>query len=158
MNNNSVDQETYVYFKELEQTRNIKILDYLKGFNFAAINNFAVRIAKGEILLFLNNDTEVISKEWLPAMLEHVQRKEVGAVGCKLLYPDKTVQHAGVILGIDYACGKVSIAEHSPKYIPYTNYGYFGKVGMIHNLSAVTAACMMLRRDCLLYTSPSPRD
>jgi GT2 family glycosyltransferase len=147
VNNDSADEDTYAYFKELKNTGNIKILDYKKNFNFAAINNFAVRIAKGEIILFLNNDTEVISKEWLSAMLEHAQRKEVGVVGCKLLYPDKKVQHAGVILGINYIGEHSSIAEHSPKYIPYTNYGYFGKVGVIHNLSAVTAACMMLRKD-----------
>jgi GT2 family glycosyltransferase len=95
----------------------------------------------------LNNDTEVISEGWLSAMLEHAQRSEVGAVGCKLLYPDRTIQHAGVILGINYIDGKDSVAEHSPKYIPYANNGYFGKVNMIHNASAVTAACMLLRKD-----------
>lgn len=147
VNNNSTDEKTYDYFKELKRTSRIKILEYKKDFNFSAINNFAVKSAAGEIILFLNNDTEVILKEWLSAMLEHAQRSEVGAVGCKLLYPDKTIQHAGVILGINYLDGENIIAEHSPKYIPYNNHGYFGKAGVIHDLSAVTAACMMLRKD-----------
>jgi GT2 family glycosyltransferase len=147
VNNNSADEDTYAYFEELKLTCNIKILDYNKNFNFAAINNFAVKFANGKIILFLNNDTEVISKEWLSAMLEQVQRKEVGAVGCKLLYPDKTLQHAGVILGINYIGEHLPIAEHSPKYIPQNNQGYFGTVGVIHNLSAITAACMMLRKE-----------
>ena len=147
VNNNSTDEKTYDYFKDLKRIDCIKILDYNNDFNFSAINNFAVKNVNGEFILFLNNDTEVISKEWLSAMLEHAQRSEVGAVGCKLLYPDKTVQHAGVILGINYLDGENIIAEHSPKYIPYNNHGYFEKVGVIHNLSAVTAACMMLRKD-----------
>ncbi len=147
VNNDSIEKMTYDYFKELKRTVCIKILDFKKDFNFSAINNFAVKSAAGEIILFLNNDTEVILKEWLSAMLEHAQRNEVGAVGCKLLYPDKTIQHAGVILGINYLDGENIVAEHSPKYIPYNNHGYFGKACVIHNLSAVTAACMMLRKD-----------
>ena len=147
VNNGSTDDGTLAFFEELKFTNNIIILDYLNYFNFAAINNFAVKFANGEVILFLNDDTEVISEDWLSAMLEHVQRKEVGAVGCKLLYPDKSLQHAGVVLGINYIGEHSPIAEHSPKYIPYTNQGYFGKVGIIRNISAVTAACMMMRKE-----------
>jgi GT2 family glycosyltransferase len=147
VNNNSIDEKTYDYFKNLKRINCIKILDYNNDFNISAINNFAVKNVKGEFILFLNNDTEVISKEWLSAMLEHAQRSEVGAVGCKLLYPDKTLQHAGVILGINNTNSNNIVACHSPKYISYINNGYFGKVNMIHNLSAVTSACMMLRKD-----------
>ena len=147
VNNNSTNEKTYDYFKDLKRIDCIKILNYNNDFNISAINNFAVKNVKGEFILFLNNDTEVISKEWLSAMLEHAQRNEVGAVGCKLLYPDKTLQHAGIILGINDTNGNDIVAGHSPKYISYTNNGYFGKVNMIHNLSAVTSACMMLRKD-----------
>jgi len=147
VNNNSIDEKTYDYFKTLKNIDCIKIIEYKKQFNFSAINNFAVKSAAGEMILFLNNDTEAISEGWLSAMLEHAQRIEVGAVGCKLLYPDRTIQHAGAILGINYTNGKENVAEHSPKYIPYNNFGYFGQVNMIHNVSVVTAACMMLRKE-----------
>jgi GT2 family glycosyltransferase len=140
VNNNSVDKETLDYFKSLKRIDNIRILDYSKEFNFSSINNFAVKNIKGDIVLFLNNDTEVISEGWMTAMLEHVQRDNVGAVGCKLLYPNKTVQHAGVILGLG------GLAGHPHTGFPNIDNGYFGRINLIQNLSAVTAACMMMRK------------
>jgi len=145
VDNNSKDKRTINYLKNISYS-NIKVLKYEKPFNFSAINNFAVRNSNSEYLLFLNNDTEVISDEWLSSMLEHAQRKEVGAVGCKLLYTDNRIQHAGVILGIK-GNGEVGVAGHSHRGISNIDKGYFGRPHIIHNLSCVTAACMMMRRD-----------
>lgn len=111
-------------------------------FNFSAINNFAVRNgASGHYLLFLNNDTEATHADWLTAMVEQAQRDSVGAVGAKLLYDDKRVQHAGVVLGIG------GIAGHAFRFFPRDHLGYHNAMQMITNYSAVTAACMMMRRD-----------
>ena len=149
VDNNSKDKETYDYFRDLETIQNVKILKYEKEFNFSAINNFSVKNARGEILLFLNNDTEVITKDWMTAMLEHAQQSEVGAVGCKLLYQDNTIQHAGVILGINSISipFENGVAEHAHKHFPKSNDGYFGRINVIQNFSAVTAACMMVRKE-----------
>lgn len=147
VNNKSNHSKTYDYFKEIETRNNIRILEYNEDFNFSAINNFAVQNSDCEVIIFLNDDTEIIAEDWLTAMLEHVQRSEVGAVGCKLLYPNNTIQHAGVILGITGTSGEKAVAGHSLKHLPNTNHGYVGRVNVVHNLSAVTAACMMLRKD-----------
>lgn len=141
IDNNSKDHQTIDYLETISKAPNIRTLKYEDSFNFSAINNFTARNSNGEYLLFLNNDTEVISDEWLSAMLEHSQRKEVGAVGGMLLYPNGTIQHAGVIIGLG------GVAGHSHKYIPKDNPGYMLRPHLVHNLSAVTAACMMLRKD-----------
>lgn len=145
VNNDSQDTGTYEFFKEIRKNNRIKIIDDNEEFNFSRINNFAVRESSGELLLFLNNDTEVISNEWLTSMIEHAQRPGVGAVGAKLLYPDNTVQHAGVILGIGPAGS--AVAGHSHKYAVASIPGYFSSLNLIRNYSAVTAACMMMRKD-----------
>jgi GT2 family glycosyltransferase len=147
VDNNSREEETLEYLRSINKRRNIRVLNYKRPFNFSSINNFAAKNVDSEFLLFLNNDTEVISNEWLSAMLEHAQRKEVGAVGCKLLYPDNSIQHAGVILGITGIPGQRGVAGHSHKYLPDGFHGYFGRPHIIHNLSAVTAACMMMRKE-----------
>ena len=100
VDNQSSDQETFEYYKSLETNPKIKILHYNRPFNFSAINNYAVNQVESPYILFLNNDTEVISEEWLSAMLEHAQRECVGAVGAKLHYPNNLIQHPGVILGL----------------------------------------------------------
>jgi GT2 family glycosyltransferase len=120
------------------------VLKYEKSFNFSAINNFAAQNSNYEYLLFLNNDAEVISEEWLSAMLENAQRKEGGAVGCKLLYPNNTIQHAGIVIGI---IGNPPVGGHSHRYLPASSPGYFGRIQCIHNVSAVTAACVMIRKE-----------
>jgi O-antigen biosynthesis protein len=149
VDNNSKDKKTYDYFREIETIQKVKILKYEKEFNFSAINNFAVKNVSGEILLFLNNDTEVITNDWMTAMLEHAQQSEVGAVGCKLLYPDNTIQHSGVILGINSISipFENGVAEHAHKHFPKSSDGYFGRLNVIQNFSAVTAACMMVRKE-----------
>lgn len=138
--NGSKDKNTFDFYRQLELYTNIKVIEWDKPFNYAAVNNFAVKHTKGEVLLFLNNDVEVITSDWLERMLEHAVRKGVGAVGAKLYYPDNTVQHAGVILGIG------GIAGHSHKYYSRNSHGYFNRLGIIQNLSAVTGACLMIKR------------
>ncbi len=132
--------ETAEYLKTVESDPRITILPYNKPFNYAAINNFAVQHAKGEILILLNNDTEVITPEWIEAMLEQAQRSEVGAVGAKLLYPNNTLQHAGVLVGVG------GVANHAFSRHNNHDHGYFGQVDVIKNYSAVTAACVMVRK------------
>jgi len=108
-------------------------------FNYSYLNNVGAAHARGEFLLFLNNDIEVITEEWLEALLEHAQRKEVGAVGAKLLYPNGTIQHAGVGLGHG------GVAGHAFWYLPADDPGYFDLAQVVRNCSAVTGACMMMR-------------
>jgi GT2 family glycosyltransferase len=139
--NGSKEENTFKFYKELKERENVKIIEWNKSFNYAAINNFAVNHSEGEILLFLNNDMEIINPDWLERMLEHVIRKEIGAAGAKLYYPDNTIQHGGVIIGIQGAAG------HAHKNFNRNNSGYFARLMIIQNLSAVTAACLMMRKE-----------
>jgi O-antigen biosynthesis protein len=110
-----------------------------RPFNWSALNNSAVRQARGGQLLFMNNDMEIIRSDWMEALLEHSQRREVGAVGARLLYPDDTIQHAGVVLGIG------SVAGHAFKRLPVDDPGYFSLPQVVRDVSAVTGACLMTR-------------
>ena len=142
INNNSELDGTYevMEFYKKRDSR-ISFHDYMYSFNYSKINNFAVEnFAKGEHIVLLNNDIEVITSTWIEAMLEHSCRQEVGAVGAKLYYPDNTIQHAGVIIGIG------GVAGHSHKGMPRSHVGYFNRVSVIQNISAVTAACLMIKR------------
>ncbi len=123
-----------------QQPERFKSYRYDVPFNYSQINNYAVTQAEGDYLLFLNNDTEVISANWVTAMVEQAQRSSIGAVGALLLYPDDTIQHAGVVLGID------GVAGHSHKNFSATEPGYSSQIASINNYSAVTAACLMCRR------------
>jgi GT2 family glycosyltransferase len=140
--NHSKEEETFEYYNYIKNRyENIILLEWKDEFNYSAVNNFAAKYAKGDILLFLNNDTEVINENWLEEMIQYAQREDVGVVGAKLYYPDDTIQHAGVILGIG------GIAEHSHRYFSKNSFGYFGRLGIVQNLSAVTGACLMMRKD-----------
>ncbi|MEN9460780.1 MAG: hypothetical protein RIS84_800 [Pseudomonadota bacterium] len=141
VNNNSDDPETLKYMQCLEANGQARIIDYPYPFNYSAINNFAVEQAQGEIIGLLNNDVEVINHDWLDEMVSHALRPKVGAVGARLWYPNETLQHGGVILGIG------GVAGHSHKYLPRGSVGYFGRVVLSQNLSAVTGACMILRKE-----------
>ncbi|WP_205772591.1 glycosyltransferase family 2 protein [Microvirga calopogonii] len=141
VDNNSSEPTTLEYFQQLKQDSRVHVLSYPHPFNYSAINNFAVQKAKGTIVGLINNDIEVITPEWLREMVSHVSRPEVGCVGAKLYYPDDTVQHAGVILGVG------GVAGHSHKYFPRTHLGYFGRLRLCQNVSAVTAACLLVRRE-----------
>lgn len=117
-----------------------RVIRWEKEFNYSAINNFGVRHAKGDYLLFLNNDIEVIHSDWLSEMVSHCQRKEVGIVGARLYYPDDTIQHGGIIVGIGGVAGSVFVG------LPRGYSGYMHKAALQLDLSAVTAACMMMKR------------
>lgn len=141
LDNDSVQPETLEYF-EMVQARysQIRVLSYRHPFNFSAINNFGVEHACGEIIGLINNDIKVISPEWLSEMVSHVSRPEIGCVGAKLYYEDETIQHAGVIVGLG------GVAGHSHKYFHRNSPGYFARLKLIQNLSAVTAACLLVRK------------
>ena len=125
----------------MSQNPKIRLLRWKKEFNYAAINNFGARQAKGDYLLFLNNDVTVITPQWLEEMLGTCQRQEVGAVGVKLLYPDNTIQHAGCVIGIG------GIAGHMFVNMPAERTGYLHKASLLQDMSAVTAACMIIKKD-----------
>lgn len=140
--NNSVEQETFDYYKKIQKKhKNIRVITWRENFNYSKINNFGFRYAKGEHIVLLNNDIEILTPDWLEQMLMYTQRKDVGAAGMMLYYPDDTIQHAGVILGIG------GVAGHSHKYFKRGDYGYVSRLTIAQNLSAVTAACMMIRSD-----------
>jgi O-antigen biosynthesis protein len=142
IDNGSIEADTQTLFKKwqnLEPERfRVHSLDI--PFNYSKLNNFAVTQASGEFLLFLNNDTTVITPDWIEAMVEQARRPSIGAVGAKLLYPDQTIQHAGVVLGIAAGTG------HSHKHFPAEAFGYMGQIVSICNYAAVTGACLMCRR------------
>lgn len=140
--NNSTEKETFEYYKTIEKQENIKVIKYKSNgeFNYSSINNFGAKYAKGEHLLFLNNDIEVISEKWLEEMLMYSQRDDIGAVGAKLYYSNETIQHGGVIIGIG------GFAGHSHRHIPRVMGGYFSRCKIQQNFSAVTAACLMMRK------------
>lgn len=139
--NNSTEKEIFEYYKQLEQKEKIKILYYPeKQFNYSKIINFGVKNTEGEYIVQLNNDTELLTPDWLEKMIGMNQRQEVGAVGVKLYYPDETIQHAGTIIGV------YGVAGHVFKGIYKKAHGYFARESHIQNLSAVTAACMMAKR------------
>ena len=136
--NNSEKEETFEFYKKIDGKDKIRVVYYPeKEFNYSAIINFGVKNSEGEYIVQLNNDTELLTPDWLEEMLGFAQREDVGAVGAELFYPDKTIQHAGVIIGIG------GVAGHVFKDIPKGKHGYFSKDTMIQNLSAVTAACIM---------------
>ena len=143
LDNGSVENDTAVCFakwRSLEPER-VKIVPHDVPFNYSEINNYAVQQSSGEIVLLLNNDTEVIARDWIEAMLEQAQRPAVGCVGAKLLYEDDTIQHAGVVMRIG------GVAGHSHRFYDRDAPGYFHVIKTINNYSAVTAACLMVRRE-----------
>lgn len=140
--NNSEEEETFKFYKKIDGKDNIKVVYYPdKGYNYARIVNYGVKNSDGDYVVQLNNDTELRTPNWLEEMLMYAQREDVGAVGVELFYPDNTIQHAGIIIGIG------GVAGHVFRNIPKGIHGYFSKDAMIQNLSAVTAACIMSRRE-----------
>ena len=137
VDNESRSEEAREYFRSFEH----RLLQFHGPFNFSALNNLAVEQTDAPWLLFLNNDVEVIESEWLTVMAEHVQRPEVGAVGARLLYPNDTVQHAGVVLGVG------GIAEHAFRHFPADAPGVSRQLQVTRNYSSVTGACLLTRRE-----------
>ena len=139
--NNSEKEETFEYYKKLpERYPKVRVLTWEKEFNYSAINNFAAEEAQGEYLLFLNNDVEILTPDWIEEMLQNCQQENVAAVGAKLYYPDDTIQHAGVVLGLG------GIAGHIMCRASREDPGYFGRMISVQEISAVTAACMMVKK------------
>ena len=140
--NNSEKPETFEYYKKLpDRYPKVKVLTWDKEFNYSAINNFAAKQAEGIYLLFLNNDVEILTPQWMEEMLQICQQKDVAITGAKLYYPDDTIQHAGVVLGLG------GIAGHIMCKASREDPGYFGRTVTVQEISAVTAACMMIRTE-----------
>ncbi|MFR3030968.1 MAG: glycosyltransferase [Blautia sp.] len=140
--NNSTTQEIFGYYKALEREHeNLRVVTWKHEFNYSAINNFGAAYATGRYLLFLNNDVTVITPGWMEEMLGVCQRPEVGAVGVKLYYPDDTIQHAGCVVGLG------GIAGHLFTDMPRSRTGYLHKASLLQDMSAVTAACMLMKRE-----------
>ena len=140
--NGSQEKETLDYLANLAREHDtVRILTCDYDFNYSRINNDAAKIAKGEYLLLLNNDVEITHDDWLFEMVRHIQREQVGIVGCKLLYPDDTIQHAGVTVGIQ------GVAGHTFKRMDNTEPGYMTWAHLEREVTAVTAACMLVRRE-----------
>ena len=140
--NNSVSDEIFEYYKKIQQNANIQVVTYEGEFNYSKINNLGVEHAKGEYILLLNNDTKVISLDWIEELLMYAQRRDVGAVGAKLYYEDRTIQHAGVVLGL----GQHRTAGHSHYRVSSNNLGYMGRLCYAQNVMAVTGACLMMKK------------
>lgn len=140
--NGSVEEKTKIFLEAYSEKykEKFRVLSIDIPFNYSRINNLAVKEAKGDYLLFLNNDTKVITQGWLKKMVSYAQQDHIGAVGAKLYYPEDRIQHAGVLMGMG------GIAGHGHLNYPKENYGYFGKLMINSNYSAVTAACMMVKR------------
>lgn len=139
--NNSTEPKTFDYYNAITLRDNrIKVVYYEGDFNYSSINNFGAKSAKGDYFLLLNNDVKIITPKWLEEMLMYAQREDVGATGSLLYYPDDTVQHAGLIMGI----GKQ--AAHAHRHAVKGSGGYIHRLSIAQNLSGVTAACMMVKR------------
>ncbi|HFD7841176.1 TPA: glycosyltransferase [Escherichia coli] len=142
LDNGSVEQETLDFFAQIQQEDSrVRVLRYDHPFNYSAINNFGVRHAKGAIIGLVNNDVEVINPDWLTEMVSHCMRPEIGCVGAKLYYSNDTLQHGGVIIGLG------GVAGHSHKHYPRHHPGYFNRLLLTQTLSAVTAACLLIRKN-----------
>ena len=140
VDNQSQSAEALAYLAALAREERVRVLRYDAPFNYSAINNFAAREARGTVLGLINNDVEVINGDWLTELVSHALRPDIGCVGAKLYYPDDTIQHAGVVLGIG------GVAGHSHKHFDREHAGYFGRLRIAHNVAAVTAATLVVRR------------
>jgi glycosyltransferase involved in cell wall biosynthesis len=141
LDNGSTDPDTLEYFARIpREDSRVRVVPYRHPFNYSAMNNFGVTQARGEVIGFINNDIEVISSEWLAEMVSHALRPQIGCVGAKLYYANKTLQHCGVILGLG------GVAGHGHKHFSENASGYFNRARLIQNISAVTAACLVMRK------------
>lgn len=141
IDNQSDSRDTLTYLKKLKKKSGIDVLKFDEPFNFSKIVNYGVENAKGEFIGLVNDDVEVVNQNWLTEMLGLASREDIGCVGAKLYYPDETIQHAGVILGIN------GVASHSHKNFPRSARGYFGRLVLTQDYSAVTAACLLVDKN-----------
>lgn len=142
LDNQSSCSRTLAYMAEVEERdARVKVLRWNHDFNYSAINNFGAKHSKGDIIGLINNDVEPIDGEWLTEMVSQASRPEVGCVGAKLYYPNGTIQHGGVVLGVG------GVAGHAHRFFQHNEEGYAGRLQLVQNLTAVTAACLLLRRE-----------
>ena len=139
--NDSRDPATHAFLEEISADPRVRVVTWPHPFNYSAINNFAVRAARGTYLCLLNNDIEIIDEDWLCELMRYAVRPEAGAIGARLLYPDRTIQHAGVTVGMGNAAG------HAHRGVPEHAAGYFAHALVAHRVIVVTAACLVVRRD-----------
>jgi len=143
----SIDKRVWQLYRQIKnQHKNTQILKWNKKFNFSSVCNFGAEKSRGEYLLFLNNDTEVITPDWIEGMLEHGQRKEIGAVGCMLIYPNKKIQHLGGLLGIKGDPKEIGIGGHAFKGIDVRTFKHFDEQA-VKNYSFCTAACLLMKKE-----------
>lgn len=140
--NNSVTDEIFAYYEEIKKHPRIQVVTYEGEFNYSKINNFGAQFAQGEYLMLLNNDTQVITVNWIEEMMMYGQREDVGVVGAKLYYEDMTIQHAGIVVGL----GAHRTAGHTHYKVNKENVGYMGKLCYAQDVSAVTGACMLVKK------------
>lgn len=139
--NNSTEKETFEYYKKIQKDSRIKVVFYPeKIFNYSGIINYGVKNAEGEFVVQLNNDTELCTPDWLEKFIGFAQREDVGAIGGRLYYPDGSIQHAGIVVGI---CG---LAANMLTNLPKGHHGYFAKEGLTQNMSAITGACLFSKK------------
>ena len=141
LDNQSKEPAVVSWLAEIQKESKVRVLRYEHPFNYSAINNFGVNHANGNIIGLINNDIKVISPGWLTEMVMHVSRPDVGCVGAKLYYGNDTIQHAGVIMGVG------GVAGHSHLGFPRDSHGYFARLSLAHSITAVTAACLLVRKD-----------
>lgn len=139
--NNSTKEETFAYYRRIDGKDGIRVIYWKQEFNYSAINNFGARHAKGDYFILLNNDVTVITPDWMEEFLGHCQRREVGIVGARLYFPDDTIQHAGIVMGIGGCAGSMFVG------MKRSMTGYMHRAVLQQNMSAVTAACLMMKRE-----------
>lgn len=144
VDNGSSDQGTLDYLESLQHGKPVRIIRDPRPFNYSALNNGAVAVADGDVVCLMNDDVEVIEAGWLAEMVSHAVRPEVGAVGAKLLYPDGRIQHAGIVVGMKRS------AAHGHKGYPGESPGYMGRLQVAQECTAVTGACLAIRRELYL--------
>lgn len=144
VDNGSDQDDTKKYFEHIAKYKNIKVIKDNAPYNYSQLNNRAIKHADGAIIGLINNDIEIISSSWLTEMVSYAVQPDIGAVGAKLLYPNKSLQHGGVITGLG------GVAGHSHKHLKYGDQGYFSRAVVVQNVSAVTAACLVMRKDLFL--------
>ena len=146
VDNASSTADALILLRQLEDDPRVKLLRFSGPFNYSAINNYAVARSSGDVIVLLNNDIQVIEGGWLREMVSHAMRPDVGAVGAKLIYGDETIQHAGVVLGIRGGGDSPGVGGHLDLGMPRSDVGYFGHNALTRDVSAVTAACLAVRR------------
>lgn len=144
MDNDSADPAALNYLSQLSAMKQVRVSRFHGPFNYSSINNAGARQATGEVLIFLNNDTVILTKDWCVELVSNAMRPDVGAVGARLLYPDGTIQHAGVILGIEGVAGHECVGETTQ------GGGYFGRIQLQRSVAAVTGACLATRKQIFL--------